>query len=331
MASPVCLPDKCCLAFRNFGSVVMMRLKPFIFSSLLLLLNVSEPAQANTGSIAKFIGETTGRAFVAWANLCRNKPWHDRCKKRGTGRQSSFIIMPGSNLAINYKSLQLPVSFSSTQFRVVDHMTFTHCPSGLSGTSSFAIDLGNCTNPIRSRIPVFGVASGVFKPKPTAKPKPTIRTASLRGVKLGRTYSVLIRAKHSGKCLDVAGGKRGNNANIQQYTCSKGAGNQTWKLIPFGDGSQVEIRAKHSNRCMDVAGGRKGQNVNIQQYTCSRGASNQTWLLRRVGARGWAIVSKMANRRLMCLDIGGGSKQNNANVQTYPCSFGASNQTFSFH
>src|SRR5262249_53566071 len=87
-------------------------------------------------------------------------------------------------------------------------------------------------------------------------------------------YYTLV-AKHSGKCLDVAGASTTNGANVQQYTCHSGA-NQQWAITEQADG-YVTIRSKLSGKCLDVAGGSTSDHANVQQYTCHGGANQRWW------------------------------------------------------
>lgn len=89
----------------------------------------------------------------------------------------------------------------------------------------------------------------------------------------GVSYFTLV-ARHSGKCMDVAGGSTADHANVQQYTCHAGD-NQKWSITANSDG-YVTIKNKRSGKCLDVADASTSNHANIQQYTC-HGGSNQRW------------------------------------------------------
>ncbi|MFD9359788.1 RICIN domain-containing protein, partial [Streptomyces sp. NPDC060031] len=100
-------------------------------------------------------------------------------------------------------------------------------------------------------------------------------------------YTYDIRAVHSGKCLDVAGGTSatGDGADVHQWTCLGTAQtNQQWYLTDAGNGT-FYIQAVHSGKCLDVAGGTSatGDGADVHQWTCL-GASqtNQRWYLESV-------------------------------------------------
>jgi hypothetical protein len=62
-----------------------------------------------------------------------------------------------------------------------------------------------------------------------------------------------LRARHSGKCMDVAGASKTAGANVIQQTCN-GNDNQRFRLLPYGNG-YFAIQAKHSDQCLGIAGG----------------------------------------------------------------------------
>ncbi|WP_218224434.1 RICIN domain-containing protein [Pseudomonas sp. PIC25] len=88
------------------------------------------------------------------------------------------------------------------------------------------------------------------------------------------TYS--IKAKHSGKCLDVSGASTADGAALIQWTCHQ-ANNQRWVLTALGDG-YYEVKSKHSGKCMDVTGASTANGARLQQLACSRG-NQQQWLI----------------------------------------------------
>ena len=88
--------------------------------------------------------------------------------------------------------------------------------------------------------------------------------------------AVQLKAKHSGKCLDVSGWSHDNGANVRQTICHRGD-KQNWILNYLGQGA-YEIRAKHSNKCLDVSGVSSNNGANIHQWSCT-GGDNQKWIL----------------------------------------------------
>jgi hypothetical protein len=81
---------------------------------------------------------------------------------------------------------------------------------------------------------------------------------------------VSIKAKHSGKCLDVADSSRGP-AGLQQWSCT-GWENQQFMIEAVGD--FYKIRARHSGLYFDVSGGDLNNAARLIQYQFT-GGSNQ--------------------------------------------------------
>lgn len=86
----------------------------------------------------------------------------------------------------------------------------------------------------------------------------------------------LIRAKHSGYCLDVDGASMANHAPIIQAPCH-GRDNQLFRISVDSSGA-YEIRAVHSDKCLDVPDGRTTPRLRIQQYQCHGGDMQRFYL-----------------------------------------------------
>lgn len=115
-----------------------------------------------------------------------------------------------------------------------------------------------------------------------------------------------ITAKHSGKCLEVAGGPGATRDGVQviQSECNAGD-NQKWKFTPVGN-DYYKIVARHSEKALDVYGGIlmlfNGAAVNQWEY---HGGANQMWKLIPVPSEVgyYRIVAKHSG---LSLDIAGG-------------------------
>ncbi len=77
----------------------------------------------------------------------------------------------------------------------------------------------------------------------------------------------LLRAAHSGHCLNVSGASRSDGAGIIQWTCD-GAANEQFSFTPTTDG-YGRIVNKNSGKCLDVSGGNASSGAAIVQNTCS--------------------------------------------------------------
>jgi hypothetical protein len=98
-------------------------------------------------------------------------------------------------------------------------------------------------------------------------------------------YNLIVR--HSGRCLDIAGGTGAvYNGNIaQQWGClGYYQTNQKWLLSEYTvDGRTIyKLNAMHSGKCLDVTGGTGAINngTQVQQWDCLGDAqTNQRWYL----------------------------------------------------
>jgi hypothetical protein len=131
----------------------------------------------------------------------------------------------------------------------------------------------------------------------------------------------LLKAQHSGKCLDVTGGEeaRADGVPVQQWECLLSRPlNQLWDITPVGDGVHVYVMARHSGKCLDVTGGPSavGDGVFVQQWTCLSGSDNrnQRW-------RATASDNIVAMHSSKCLDVRGGPEAtgNGARLQQWRC------------
>ena len=114
-----------------------------------------------------------------------------------------------------------------------------------------------------------------------------------------------ITAKHSGKCLAVAGGPNSlrNGDRVIQWDCIEEEDNQKWQIIPVG-GGYYKILAKHSGKSLDVFGGTAalGNGAIVEQWDYN-GSDNQMWRLIRDAGGYYNIVAKHSGKSL---DINGG-------------------------
>ncbi len=161
---------------------------------------------------------------------------------------------------------------------------------------------------------------------PLAQPSQNIRTLEFGGASTSSdltgtdlTGIHTLKAKHSGKCLDVSGVGRNNGDNIQQWDCN-GGDNQKWRFVPKG-GEYFSLVALHSGRCVDVAGVGRNNGDNVHQWEC-HGGDNQIWKIVSEGGGYYRVTAKHSGR---CLDVSGVGKNNGDNVHQWEC-HGGDNQ-----
>lgn len=122
---------------------------------------------------------------------------------------------------------------------------------------------------------------------------------------------MLIKSKHTGKCLEVGGWNKKNGANVNMWKCT-GAKNQRWSVYKNGT-----IRSEMNWKCLDVVSGPKKaakNGVNVAMYDC-HGERNQRWMPGRDGQ----IISRAAGRYNWCLEVGGWNKKDGANTNIWKC------------
>jgi hypothetical protein len=135
-------------------------------------------------------------------------------------------------------------------------------------------------------------------------------------------YAPLV-ARHSGKCLDVAGNSGSNGAYLLQYECRVGLSQQWWlkPIITTGAGTYYEIISQASDKCVDIEGASQANRARAQQYTC-HGGDNQLFLAVFYGGR----ASFVARHSGKCLDVEGDYVTNNAKVWQYTCDYDLNQQ-----
>lgn len=134
-----------------------------------------------------------------------------------------------------------------------------------------------------------------------------------------------IRARHSGKCLEVNGGPGavGNGALVVQRDCNN-AENQQWTFTSVDGAGLYKIIAKHSGKGLDVFGGvfSAANGVIVEQYEYN-GSANQMWAVNDLRNGYYSIVARHSNKGL---DIRGASTDNGAQVQQYDFLWGNNQQ-----
>jgi hypothetical protein len=129
------------------------------------------------------------------------------------------------------------------------------------------------------------------------------------GVNVGGLYA--LKAKHSGKALDVWGISPYNGAAVQQWDYW-GGDNQKWLISSIGDG-YYKIIAKHSGKALDVYGISPYNGVGVQQWDYW-GGDNQKWELTPVEDGYYRITARHSGK---ALDVRGISPYNGALVQQW--------------
>ena len=112
-------------------------------------------------------------------------------------------------------------------------------------------------------------------------------------------------------CLDVVGGYKFNEANIQLYKYV-GIKSQKFTVKYYKDGYYT-LTALHSNLMVDVAGAGKANGTNVQQYQFN-GLDAQKWLIKDAGNGYFNIVSKWNG---LNIDVKEAKAVNENNIQLF--------------
>lgn len=158
-------------------------------------------------------------------------------------------------------------------------------------------------------------------PLSTAGPGTPVPPAPPGTLPVGST--VLLKAKHSAKCLNVSGYSTNNGARLIQWTCDAGAANEQFKLKDMG-GAAYAVVSNLSGRCLDVSGYSTAAGAAIQQYTCGSG-SNQRWSV-STESDGYRVLKGLGSG--LCLTIAGGATGDGAALQQAACVAGNASQRF---
>jgi Ricin-type beta-trefoil lectin domain-like len=108
---------------------------------------------------------------------------------------------------------------------------------------------------------------------------------------VGKTFQ--IKAKHSGKLLNVAGASLADEANVIQYRESN-ADNEKWTVTSAGNG-YYRITARHSGKGLNIFEGSQLDNGNVQQYTYE-GAANEQFQIADAGDGYYRIIARHSGR-----------------------------------
>jgi hypothetical protein len=156
-----------------------------------------------------------------------------------------------------------------------------------------------------AQVPSQAASSAAPPPPSSAAPSPTPAQA------LVPAKPTLLRASHSGLCMQAA---EGNGGAATQMPCDNNPG-QVW--MPQAVAGTQDVFAfvnTRDNRCLDVNGGSKDNGAQVLQWDCHNGP-NQQWRLQRDGD-GFRFVSLNSGR---CIGVDSGSPAPGAAAKQWDC------------
>jgi cytochrome c peroxidase len=133
-------------------------------------------------------------------------------------------------------------------------------------------------------------------------------------------------AKHSGQCVNVAGGNTADGANVWQWPCQERALEDKLAKVNTTDPNVFNLVAVHSGRCVDVFGGGTGDGTHAIQYGCIGGAANQQFeQVPTVG--GFMLRARHSGK---CLDVAEDSRVAGGRIHQWTCNPQSANQTMNW-
>ena len=140
-------------------------------------------------------------------------------------------------------------------------------------------------------------------------------SSSSDGIDTSKTY--MIQNVNSGLYMDAAGAKAANGTNIIQYTASKAKANNTWKLVPDGNGYYYiySCLGDGSTYLLDVANNSNtnGANIGLWQNTY---CDAQLYKLVKNSDGSYSIYTKTSGCTKV-IEVVNAYTTNNANVQQW--------------
>lgn len=125
-----------------------------------------------------------------------------------------------------------------------------------------------------------------------------------------------IKLKHSNKCFDAT--DRNNGSPVRQHDCH-GGDNQRFRLNKIGDKVQMIIKGNDMPITVQNIGG--GNGAALIQLPSS-GNGEQQFTMKYMNRGYFSLVSSNGK----CLDIAGGSRDNQAKIHNWDCHGGGNQQ-----
>ncbi len=144
-------------------------------------------------------------------------------------------------------------------------------------------------------------------------------------VKHGHTY--VIRARHSQKVMEVAGGNLANGGNVVQNALA-GTPSQKWTADYRGGGYWRFINLG-SGKVLEVENVSSAAGANIRQWEWLNN-DGQQWRLVPDGAASWKIFNKASMNMVVDVDGGIGATGDGTNISQYFDVLGGTNQDWAF-
>jgi Ricin-type beta-trefoil lectin domain len=301
-------------------------------------------------------GPAKARRFMPW--ICANRGiaqlgWYDRSTATGTNNDLTRYL--GSTAGIDGTSLATGPRFQVSGVDDAQCRSWPCAPGQASYATSCSVQpqlAGICTSPpgkrcdyarpadcdrgatcqTRRGCPKYGdyngigcAAGSVFRAWAAATPPPGVTAPGL-GIQLYARATtprvVILKARHSNKCLDVPANSTADRTPLIQFTCN-GRPNQQFEVVPIANGSSSQLVSRNSGKCLDIRGGSTADRALVQQLPCT-GGTNQQFRIVDVGGGFRNLVVRNSGK---CVDVEGASTADQAAVLQFTCN-GQTNQQF---
>lgn len=133
-----------------------------------------------------------------------------------------------------------------------------------------------------------------------------------------------LRARHSGKCLDIPFASMANGTALQQWDCNPAPQqNQLWTIVPVPSSPGVwRVTSANNAKCVDIAGASTANGALATQYDCNMAwvQTNQVFSIYASPTAGyWRLPATHTLSVPKCLDVASSSTANGAGIQQWDC------------
>ncbi len=133
----------------------------------------------------------------------------------------------------------------------------------------------------------------------------------------------LLQFPHSGKCVDVSGGRPTESLPLDQWTCVPTARNEQWQFWPVPGRPYVyQIKNVATRKCMNIQQAAHFDGARVIQYTCVN-KLNEYFKLKDSGRRApytYYLIQNVNSGK--CIHVHGASRANNALITQWGCNAG---------
>ena len=136
----------------------------------------------------------------------------------------------------------------------------------------------------------------------------------------------LIKARHSGKALDLTAGNQANGTQLQQWAADPNNANQRWRLTRQSDGSYEVALASNAAKVVDANQSSTANGTKVQLWD-DNNSNAQRWVLVATDSGYYQVQSKLASTAVW--DVSNVSTSDGAKIHLWTWS-NTTNQQWNF-